>query len=129
MAVMRHRPFLLSAVAAAALAGCATPPPAPPTAPAGVTPGAIAAAAAAVSASATATGRPPTAVAVVPVPGQPQAFATVIKDARRIDGGLFTVWQKDEKFWFELAPEDFGRPFVFGPKIAQGIGESGLYGG
>jgi hypothetical protein len=125
---MRVHPLHLMA-GALALAGCANVAPPATAVPAGVAPGAIAAAAAAVTASAAAAGRPPTAVAVVPVPGQPQPFATVIKDARRIDGGLFTVWHKDDKFWFELAPQDFDKPFVFGPKIAQGIGENGLYGG
>ncbi|HET7526938.1 MAG TPA: zinc-dependent metalloprotease [Burkholderiaceae bacterium] len=61
-------------------------------------------------------------------PGQPPLFATVIKDAKRIDGAL-TLWQKDDKFWIELAPSDFGKPWLFAPKIAQGIGESGLFGG
>ncbi len=59
---------------------------------------------------------------------QPQPFGAVVKDARRVDG-LITVWQKDDKTWFELRPEDFGKPLFFGPKIAQGIGERGFYGG
>jgi hypothetical protein len=52
----------------------------------------------------------------------------VVKDARRSEG-LFTVWQKDDKVWLELKPEDFDRPLLFSPKLAQGIGEKGLYGG
>ncbi len=63
-----------------------------------------------------------------PAPGQPPAFATVIKDAKKTDG-LITVWQKEDKVWLELKPEDFNKPFFFSPKIAQGIGESFLYGG
>ncbi|MFO1329847.1 MAG: zinc-dependent metalloprotease [Rubrivivax sp.] len=78
---------------------------------------------------ASAPGARPPAPPAAAVPGQPQPFATVIKDARRVDGGLLTVWHKDEKFWFELRPEDFGKPFFFGPKISQGIGEAGLFGG
>jgi hypothetical protein len=66
--------------------------------------------------------------AAAPAPGQPPAFATVVKDARKIDG-LLTTWQKDDKVWIELAPEDFGKPMLFAPKIAQGIGEAGLFGG
>ena len=61
-------------------------------------------------------------------PGQPQPFATVIKDAKKIDGVL-TIWQKDDKVWIELMPEDFGKPMFFSPKIARGIGEAGLFGG
>lgn len=61
-------------------------------------------------------------------PGQPQPFATVLRDAKKTDG-LIAVWQKDEKFWLELKPEDFGKPFFLSPKIAKGIGEAGLFGG
>jgi Met-zincin/Domain of unknown function (DUF5117) len=61
-------------------------------------------------------------------PGQPPVFANVIKDARRIEG-LIPVWQKDEKFWLELAESDFGAPFFLSPKIASGIGEGRLLGG
>ncbi|MFM8766216.1 MAG: DUF5117 domain-containing protein, partial [Rubrivivax sp.] len=42
---------------------------------------------------------------------------------------LFTVWQKDDKFWLELKPEDFGKPLFLSPKISRGIGEKGLFGG
>jgi Met-zincin/Domain of unknown function (DUF5117) len=63
-----------------------------------------------------------------PVPGQPPAFAVVMKDARKIDG-LFTAWQKDEKLWLELRPEDFNQPFFLSPKLTQGIGEKRLFGG
>ncbi len=71
----------------------------------------------------------PAAPAATPAPGQLQPFATVAKDARRIEGGLIAVWQKDDRFWFELGPDDFAKPFFFGPKLASGIGENGLYGG
>jgi hypothetical protein len=53
----------------------------------------------------------------------------VIKDAKKIEGGLFTMYQKDEKVWLELRPEDFNKPFFLSNKIATGIGESLLYGG
>jgi hypothetical protein len=77
---------------------------------------------------ATAAARPASGPASAATPGQPPVFATVIKDAKRIDGAL-PVWQKDDKFWIELAPADFGKPWLFAPKISQGIGESGLFGG
>ncbi|HEX7435856.1 MAG TPA: zinc-dependent metalloprotease, partial [Caldimonas sp.] len=57
-----------------------------------------------------------------------QPFAAVIKDAKKIDG-LFTLYQREEKVWIELRPEDFGRPFFLSPKIATGIGEARLFGG
>ncbi|HEX6019001.1 MAG TPA: DUF5117 domain-containing protein, partial [Burkholderiaceae bacterium] len=70
----------------------------------------------------------PASAASAPQPGQPPLFAIVVKDARKIEGAL-TLWQKDDKFWVELTPADFGKPLLFAPKIAQGIGESNLFGG
>ncbi|MBL8333118.1 MAG: zinc-dependent metalloprotease [Rubrivivax sp.] len=67
-------------------------------------------------------GAPGAAPAAGPPPGGPPPFATVIKDARRIDGAI-TAWQKDDKVWFELRPEQLGQPFLFAPKIRTGIGE------
>ncbi len=61
-------------------------------------------------------------------PGSPPPFAAVTKDANRTDG-LFTVWQKDDKVWLELKPEDFDKPFFLSPKISRGIGEMRLFGG
>lgn len=131
----------LSATAAAAaslfiLAGCASLPAPPgaagaPSASGAASPGAApkppvgaAAPSAAASGAAAAPGTPgPT-----PPPASSAPFATVIKDARRTDG-LLPFWQKDEKVWLELRPEDLNKPFFFSPKIAQGIGEAGLFGG
>jgi hypothetical protein len=121
------------------LAGCATPqqasPPAsvPPTH-LGGTPAPMAAAgngAAAAAAPAGAASAPAGAAAApaAPLPpGSPPAFATVVKDAKKVEG-LFTLWQKDEKVWIELKAEDLGKPFLLSPKLASGIGENGLYGG
>src|SRR5438094_802546 len=66
--------------------------------------------------------RPPGAPPVAFVPGSPRPFAEVIKDARRSDGVL-TAWQKDDKVWLELKPEDFDQPFFLSPKLKTGIGE------
>jgi len=63
-----------------------------------------------------------------PAPGQPPPFATVIKDAKEIKG-LFTLWQKDEKVWIELRPEDFGKGFFLSAKLTRGMGEKRIYGG
>jgi Met-zincin/Domain of unknown function (DUF5117) len=63
-----------------------------------------------------------------PPPGSPAAFASVVRDAKKIDG-LFTLYQRDEKVWLELKPEDFGKAFYLAPKIATGIGEPALFGG
>ncbi|HLL10643.1 MAG TPA: zinc-dependent metalloprotease [Rubrivivax sp.] len=74
--------------------------------------------------------RPLTPLVAVPAPppGSPPPFATVIKDARRIDGPL-VLWQKEEKVWVELKPEQFGQPFLFSPKIKSGISEAWVLGG
>lgn len=55
-------------------------------------------------------------------------FNDIVKDARRIDG-LLTLWQRDEKVWIELRPEDLSRPFFLSPKLKTGIGESAFLGG
>jgi hypothetical protein len=125
---------LCTALAAAGLAGCATLRPAPAAGGAAVAAPAPAAAAAsapfvaarAVGPAAAASG--PGGATPPPAPGQPPAFATVIKDAKEIKG-LFPLWQKDEKVWIELKPEDFNKPFFFAPKLARGIGENGIFGG
>jgi hypothetical protein len=133
---------LVAALAATGLAGCATlgaalaPAPAPaapaPVAPAWTMP--AAAPSAAVPAAAT-VAPPPTRAASAPggaappaAPGQPPAFASVTREAKEMPG-LISLWQKDDKVWLELKPEDFNKPFFLSPKIAQGIGEAGLFGG
>jgi len=124
--------ILVGVAATGLLTACAVA----PVATSGATPvrtasagGAAAAAGAPAAASApasAASGAAPTATP--PAPGQPQPFAAVIKDAKKLDGFL-AAWQKDEKVWIELAPEDFGKPMLLAPKIAQGIGEAGFFGG
>ncbi|WP_028999338.1 zinc-dependent metalloprotease [Azohydromonas australica] len=76
------------------------------------------------------TAKPPGAPLAAPStpPGALQPFANVIRGARRTEG-LITLWQKDDKVWLELDPEDFNRPFFLAPKIAQGLGEGGVLGG
>ena len=134
-------PFALAAWAAAVLmlTGCASALQAGPDANASLEPkkaappGAAASAPVAAKAASTpATGASPAARpdATTPpaAPETPQPFATVTKDARKTDG-LFTVWQKDDKVWLELKPEDFDKPFFLSPKISRGIGEKMLFGG
>ena len=58
----------------------------------------------------------------------PKPFADVIKDAKETPG-LFRVWQKDEKVWIEIAPEQFGVPYLFTSNLSRGVGEQGVYGG
>ena len=150
----RRSPALHVSVALAAsalLAGCAsltepsnTKPDAPkassaaaaPAAPAPAfavpapTPPAAAAAGATTAGAMNGTAGPvrPGAAPTPPAAGTLPPFAVVIKDARRIDGPL-TVWQKEDKVWIELAPDQFGKPFLFSPKIKSGIGEAWILGG
>ncbi|MBH9575411.1 zinc-dependent metalloprotease [Inhella proteolytica] len=118
---------LLALAAGLALSGCATPADPAGQAKPAAAPAAAAKPAAAASASAGAAPAAPAAPAARP-PGQPQPFAAVIKDAQRFEG-LFTVYQKDDKVWIELAPEDLNKSFLFSPKFSRGIGEKMLYGG
>jgi hypothetical protein len=52
----------------------------------------------------------------------------VIKDAKQMSG-LFTLWQKDDKVWLELMPEDFNQPLFLSPKYKTGLGEGRFFGG
>ena len=56
----------------------------------------------------------------------PKPFAEIIKDAKQIPG-YFTLYQKDEKVWIEVKPEQLNTPFYFQTNTTRGIGQSGLY--
>ena len=156
MLTLRSTPVLRTTALAAllVLAGCAAltdattgkaagsaadpgPTGASPAAPATPTPAAAAAnvTAALAGVGTAAAARPaapasgPAAAAAPPlVPGQPPPFAVVMKDAKKIDG-LITAWQKEDKVWLELRPEDFNQTLFFSPKLSSGIGEQLLFGG
>ena len=84
-------------------------------------PATVVAQAPAVIAGAPATGGPP-----APAPGTPKPFKDVIKEAKEIPG-FFTLYQKDEKVWIAIRPEQFDKPFFFTYNIPQSVGERGLY--
>ncbi len=71
---------------------------------------------------------PPAPPPAPPVLGAPPAHAVVIKDAKKTEG-LFTLWQKEDKVWIELKPDQLGKAYFLSPKIAQGLGEAGIFGG
>ncbi|MFO1308466.1 MAG: zinc-dependent metalloprotease [Burkholderiales bacterium] len=137
---LRHRSLVL-VLAGLATAGCATATQGPASAeavPAAAAP-AVAQPAAANGAARPGAGRPGAGPATAAgtggaapagAPPQPPArpFADVIKDAKETKG-LFTVWQKDEKAWIEIAPDQFDRPMFFSVNLATGIGENLLFGG
>ncbi len=125
------------AALALALAGCASVPAGAPDAATATTPVASASAPAAATPPAasrptSATTPPAPAPAATPpaavAPGQLRAFAEVVKDAKETPG-LFRVWQKDERVWIEIAPEQFGVQYLFTTNLSRGVGEQQVYGG
>ena len=102
-----------------ALTWAQTPPapPAPPPVP--TTPAPSAAAPAAVAPVAAASAPRPDAAA-------PKPFAEIIKDAK-VTPGYFTLYQKDDKVWIEVKPEQFNSPFYFQANSTRGLGQSGVY--
>lgn len=69
--------------------------------------------------------------ATAPNPGAAAAgalrpFAEVSRDAK-VTKGMFTVYQKDEKVWLEVAPDQFNKPFYFQVNSTRGIGEGGVF--
>jgi hypothetical protein len=124
---------VLASACVALLSSCATAPEAV-QAPGTITevpsgePAAAASAATPASGASAAAARPgaarPATAGGPPLP----PYATLTQGARKVDG-LLTLWQKDDKVWLELRPEDFNKPMFFSPKISQGLGEGGIFGG
>jgi Met-zincin/Domain of unknown function (DUF5117)/Domain of unknown function (DUF5118) len=91
----------------------------------------------AASAPVVAAANTPAAPAAVPNPTAPAApaaggapvrpFNDLIKDAK-VTKGWFTTYQKDDKVWLEVLPEQFNQTFVMSMNITHGIGERNLYG-
>jgi hypothetical protein len=52
----------------------------------------------------------------------------VIKDAKELPG-LVSLWQKDDKVWLELKPDQLGPLYFLSWNFPQSLGERGLYGG
>ena len=141
--VLRFDTAFTATLMAAMLSACATTPPAGSdsrsvTAPA---PAASAMPAAAAPAAPAATPTPPGApgaraavpsaaapAATPPAAGAPRPFAEVIKDAKRVPGFL-PIWQKDDRTWIEIAPEQMDKPFFLSINMNRGIGERGLFAG
>ncbi|MES2900445.1 MAG: zinc-dependent metalloprotease [Pseudomonadota bacterium] len=117
-----HR-FPLTAIAAAALLAAASAsaqtPPEPAPTPAPSQPTAATTPAAAPSPGAIPAERPDAAA--------PKPFKDVIKGAQEKKGYL-TLYQKDEKTWIEILPEQLNKPFFFSANITNSVGERGLYG-
>jgi hypothetical protein len=81
---------------------------------------------------------PPTGTtSVVPttLPGTPQStpaipaprpFKDVIKGAKEIPG-YFTLYEREEKVWIELKPEQFNKPYYLSINRTRGLGENFIY--
>ena len=113
-----------------ALASCATLPDAPTTgstsAPAATVAAAVPSAQAIASAQRLAGAPGSTATATTPPALRP--FAEVSRDAKEMTG-LFHLWQKDDKVWLEIGPEQFDHAYFFSTNLDQGLGESGFLAG
>ncbi len=141
-----HLPFVLAAFTVA-LGGCALA----PTAPIGSTPDAVrvaATAAAAGAAAADTTAHAPArphapgagtaspaasaaaaaAAAAVAALSSQKPFAEVIKGAKEIPG-FYNIYERDDKVWIEIRPEQFDEPFFFAFNFSSGLGEKWLFGG
>ena len=70
----------------------------------------------------------PTPPTPAPVPGALRSFADVAKDFKELPG-MLSLWQKDDKVYIELAPDQFDRAYFFSTNLDQGLGESGLIAG
>jgi hypothetical protein len=122
---------LLSAVALAlgSAAASAQKQPVPPTSPPGPVPSP---ATPAPQASPPVT---PTVTLPSTLPGTPQSspsvpsprpFDAVIRDAK-VSPGFFTVYQRDERVWIELKPEQLNTPFYLSINRTRGLGEKFVY--
>ena len=77
----------------------------------------------------------PTVQLPTTLPGTPQAvphapaprpFDSVVREATEIPG-FFTLYQKDDKVWLELKPEQLNTPFYLSINRTRGLGESYIY--
>ena len=68
----------------------------------------------------------PTPVVAAPV-AVPRPFADMVRGAAHLPGFL-SLYQKEEKVWIELRPDQFDRPLFMSVNMPNGIGERGIYG-
>ena len=68
------------------------------------------------------------AAAAVAALAQQKSFADVVKGAKQ-SPGFFNIFERDEKVWLEIAPEQFDQPFFFSFSFSSGLGEKFFLGG
>jgi hypothetical protein len=72
---------------------------------------------------------PPAGAPAAPAqPGALKSFKDTVKDAKEM-GGFFNVFQKDEKTWIEIKPDQFDKPFFFSTVRTRGLGERSVISG
>ncbi|MEO7743658.1 MAG: zinc-dependent metalloprotease [Usitatibacter sp.] len=103
--------------------------PAPPTSPPGPVPGP------ATPASQASPPVTPTVALPSTLPGTPQSspsvpsprpFDAVIRDAK-VMPGFFTLYEREERVWIELKPEQLNTPFYLSINRTRGLGEKFVY--
>jgi uncharacterized protein DUF4953/uncharacterized protein DUF5117 len=57
---------------------------------------------------------------------QPRPFESVVREATEIPG-FFTLYQKEDRVWLELKPEQFNKPFYLSINRTRGLGENFIY--
>jgi hypothetical protein len=57
----------------------------------------------------------------------PRPFAELVRGAHHVPGFL-GLYQKEEKVWIELRPDQFDKPYFMSVNMPNGIGERGIYG-
>src|SRR5881394_4298799 len=61
-----------------------------------------------------------------PAPAALKPYAEVIKDAKE-HPGFFRYYEKDEKVWLEIKPEQFDQPFFMQVNRTSGLGDRGVF--
>jgi hypothetical protein len=135
MKASRRLPVLLSAVAFALVTSFSAhaqkqTPTAPPTSPPVPVPNPASPPAPQATPPATPTVQLPTTLPGTPqtspaVPS-PRPFDAVIRDAKVLPG-FFTLYERDERVWIELKPEQFNTPFYLSINRSRGLGENFIY--
>ena len=61
-----------------------------------------------------------------PAVPSPRPFEAVIRDAKEMPG-FFTLYEKEDRVWIELKPEQFNTPFYLSINRTRGLGENFIY--
>ncbi len=59
-------------------------------------------------------------------PSPLRTFADVTRDAKEIKG-FVGIWQREDRVWLELKPEQFDMPMLFAAQRSSGLGTRGLF--